>query len=744
MRILMWFTVGFAVACALGIYLGIGLWLCLLTAAAAVIFLFIKRPVMKILATILIGVTVGMLWQGAFDYVYLSAVRGYDGKTVKAVVEVSDYSFETDFGVAADGKIEISGKRYNLRLYFPADKNLLPGDKIEGNFRFRLTTDDALQGGTYHQGDGIFLLAYVSEDSVVTRGDPGALRYLSVRLRSSICQIIQKIFPEKAYPFATALILGDSSALDYETDTDFKVSGIRHVIAVSGLHVSILMSVVYIFTGRRRYLSALIGLPLLFLFAAIVGFTPSVVRACVMQALILGAMALNREYDPPTALSFAVLSMLCVNPMTITSVSFQLSCGCVVGILLLYEPVNGYLTRLFRVEKGKSRKARFLRGLCSGITISLCTTVTTTPLSAFYFGAVSIVGVLTNVLTMWVISFVFWGISLCCLLALVYLPGAKLAAKIISVPIYYVTGIAKLLASLPFSAVYTCSAYIVVWLVMCYALLTVFLLSKRKRPLLLAGSVWAGLVLAIVLSWVQPGNTDYQITVFDVGQGQSVLMESDGRRYLVDCGGDSPEIAADRVMHHLLSRGITHLDGIILTHYDKDHAGAIPLLLTGISVDTLYLPDLEDDGNLRKQLANGKETIHWINQLSVIAFENSKITMVPGEETAANDNERSLCILFQREKCDILITGDRTTSGELALMRDVALPELDLLIVGHHGSKTSTSFELLNTTRPKAAVISVGIENFHGHPSSEVLSKLKLFGAKVWRTDLNGTVVFRG
>ena len=243
MRILMWFTVGFAVACALGIYLGIGLWLCLLTAAAAVIFLFIKRPVMKILATILIGVTVGMLWQGAFDYVYLSAVRGYDGKTVKAVVEVSDYSFETDFGVAADGKIEISGKRYNLRLYFPADKNLLPGDKIEGNFRFRLTTDDALQGGTYHQGDGIFLLAYASEDSVVTRGDPGALGYLSVRLRSSICQIIQKIFPEKAYPFATALILGDSSALDYETDTDFKVSGIRHVIAVSGLHVSILMSV---------------------------------------------------------------------------------------------------------------------------------------------------------------------------------------------------------------------------------------------------------------------------------------------------------------------------------------------------------------------------------------------------------------------------------------------------------------------------------------------------------------------
>ena len=232
--------------------------------------------------------------------------------------------------------------------------------------------------------------------------------------------------------------------------------------------------------------------------------------------------------------------------------------------------------------------------------------------------------------------------------------------------------------------------------------------------------------------------------MFDVGQGQSVLIESDGQRYLVDCGGDSSRVAADTVSHHLLSRGITKLDGVIITHYDVDHAGAVPLLLTGIDAEMLYLPDMEDSGFLRNQLEENRDNICWIDKTLDLAFGSSTLTVIPGEETATNDNERSLCILFQRENCDILITGDRTTIGEKTLMEKVKLPELELLVVGHHGSKTSTGLELLEVTRPKAAVISVGEGNYHGHPSSEVLNKLKLFGVKVWRTDLHGTVTFRG
>lgn len=743
MRVLMWFTVGFAAACVLSILLGLGLWICVLTATAVFFLLAVKKPVTKVFATVLIGVTVGMLWTAAYDSLYLNALHEIDGKNIEVTATVTDYSFETDYGVAADAQTVVDGKKYKLRLYYPNDTALQPGDELSGSFRFRMTTDDAVQGGTYHQGDGVFLLAYVSEDAAVTPGDPNALRYLGVRLRRSISQTIQKIFPEDTYPFATALILGDSSALSYETDTDFKVSGIRHVIAVSGLHVSILMAVMYIFSGRRRFLSALIGFPVLLLFAAVVGFTPSVVRACIMQGLMLLALLFNKEYDPPTALSFAVLSMLCVNPMTITSVSFQLSCGCIVGIFLFFERIYKYFLRLFKAETGKSLRVRLVRFLCAGATITICTAITTTPFSAYYFGAVSIVGVLTNLLTLWVISFVFWGIGLCCIFAAVYTPMAKLLAFVISLPIRYVMGVARMLASLPFSAVYTCSIYIVIWLVMCYVLLTVFLVSKRKKPLLFTGCVVAGLILAIGLSWLKPAETNYQVTVFDVGQGQSILMESDDRYYLVDCGGDSPRVAADTVQHQLLSRGITRLDGVIVTHYDADHAGGVPLLLTGISADMLYLPDIEDNGVIKDQLKAGHKEIYWVDQYAVLEFGSSKLTMIPGE-AAANDNERSLCILFQRENCDILITGDRSMAGEKALLNSVRLPEVDLLVVGHHGSNTSTGLDLLETTRPKAAVISVGKDNYYKNPSDDVLKRLELFGVTVWRTDQDGTVIFKG
>lgn len=744
MRILMWFTIGFALACGLSIYLGIGLWFCVITATCAFFLFAAKNKNATVVAILMLGITVGMLWSAAYDSIYLDQVRKYDGETVFTTATVCDYSYETDYGVAADAKTEIVGKTYKLRLYYPSKIEFKPGDVVEGDFRLRMTTKDSLQGETYHQGEGIFLLAYVSDKATVTPGNADHISYLGVNLRYNISQMIQKVFPEDTYAFATALLLGDSSDLDYETDTDFKVSGIRHIIAVSGLHVSVLMAVIYIFSGRRRYLSALIGLPVLLLFATMVGFTPSVVRACLMQSLVLLALIFNKEYDPPTALSFAALIMLCINPMTITSVSFQLSCGCVVGILLFYKRIYNYLTRLMKVQKGKSKKARFLRGISASISITISTTVATLPLSAVYFGAVSTVSVLTNLLTLWVVAFIFYGIGISCIAGFLFVPLAKWIAMAVSVPIRYVMLTAKLLADLPFAAVYTCSIYVVVWLFMCYALLAVFMLCKKKRPVLLAGSVCAGLVVAIVLSRATLADRNYQVTVFDVGQGMSVLVESDDRHYLIDCGGDSQRTASDTVLHQLLSRGITRLDGVIVTHYDKDHAGAVPLLLTGVRTDALYLPDIEDGSGIRKELENTHENIRFIKDISVLEFGSSKITLVSGDKDAGSDNERSLCILFQREKCDILITGDRTTAGEKYLMNSISLPKLELLVVGHHGSKTSTGFELLNTTRPKAAVISVGKDNYHGHPSKEVLQRLELFGCTVKRTDQDGTVIFRG
>ena len=167
----MWFTIGFAAACALAVYLGIGIWVGLVTVLAAAYLLLLKKPVANIIAVILIGVTAGAFWTTAYHHFYLDIARNYDGKTVQATAVVSDFSYETDYGVAADAETSLDGKSFRLRLYYPKKTPLKPGDRIEGAFRFRMTTDDSEQGGTYHQGNGIFLLAYVDEEAKIAYSD---------------------------------------------------------------------------------------------------------------------------------------------------------------------------------------------------------------------------------------------------------------------------------------------------------------------------------------------------------------------------------------------------------------------------------------------------------------------------------------------------------------------------------------------------------------------------------------------
>ena len=746
MRKLMWFSIGFFSACAVGAYLISNVWLLIGSALLLILgvaLLVFKVKLGKILLTVGVGTVVGAAWFLLFYQQQINVLIPYDGQTVSATATITDYSYEADFGIAADGRVDIAGRSYKARIYLVNLDGLKPGDQIIGNFKIRMTTENSPKGATYHQGNGIFLLAYADENVTLNQAEKQELRYLPAMLRKHITDTLDAVFPEDTLAFARALLLGDSSLLSYETDTAFKISGIRHVIAVSGLHVSILFSLVYILSGKRRAMTALLGIPVLALFAAVAGFTPSIVRACIMQCLMILALLFNREYDPPTALSFAVLVMLVINPLAVTSVSFQLSVGCLVGILLFYNRFNGYLLRLLKVQKGNGIKQKLGRWFCGSAAITMSAMIVTTPLSAWYFGAVSIFGVITNLLTLWIISFVFYGVMLAWICGAIWLPAGRAVAWAISWPVRYVIGVAKLISKIPVSAVYTCSSYIVIWLIFCYLLFALLLCSKKKRVIISNVCALTGLVAALFLSALEPRLDDFRVTAFDVGQGQCLLIQSDGRNYLVDCGGDDAAGTADTVAAHLLSQGISELDGLFLTHYDADHAEGAQLLLSRVTAEALYLPDITADNSLRGKLENTfADKITWIRQSGKIIAGDLIISLYPGQNPK-DGNESSLCILFQHEKCDILITGDRDVSGERKLLQQVQLPDLEILVVGHHGSKNSTSLELLSATKPDIALISAGRDNRYGHPSQDVLHRLEMAKCKVFRTDLQGTIIFR-
>jgi len=730
MRKLLWFTLGFGAACAFCAY---GRLPVLLILPVTVLFLALfsgnQRNAQILLAVL--GVVSGMIWFSRFENKTLAPIYAMDGATQKAQICCSSFPEKTDYGCRVEGSLQVGEKNYTVMCYLDGGEDLAPGKNISGLFRFRVTAPGGLKESTYYQGEGVFLLAYQADEIVVTDGEP-SWRDNAAYLRQRILKIMEESLSADTAMFAKALLIGDTSDLDYEIKTDFTVSGIRHIVAVSGLHVSILFSLVYLSSMKKRFLSVIIGFPVLALFAAVTGFTPSVSRACIMSGLMMVASLFNREYDGPTALSFAGLVLLLVNPLVIASASYQLSFASVTGIFLFSPEIRKWL-----LSSGRNVKpGKVWNYIASSASITLGATVMTMPLCALYFGTISLAAVVTNLLVLWVISFIFYGLILVCLLGSFWTAGAAVLGKILSVLIRYVLLTARMIADFPLAAVYTRSPYIVAWLVFVYVLLTVFLLSRNKKSLQLSCYAALGLCLAMLLSWAEPLTDNVRFTVLDVGQGQCLLLQSEGKNYMVDCGGTSDALAADTAAETLLSQGISHLDALILTHYDRDHTGGVEKLLSRLDAEILILPPVYSEQNF-----SAKQIIYAAEDL-LLSSGDMEICIF-ASEILGNDNENSSCILFDTKNCVILVTGDRDGFGERSLLRNAALPDVDILVAGHHGSKNATCEELLEAVKPEIVCISAGKDNRFGHPAPELLQRLATYGCSVYRTDLQGDIIIR-
>lgn len=749
MRILMLFSIGFAAACSLAVWLLPSFLLVVFGAISlflGVLMLFVKNNSwIPVVAVLLLGFGSGQILYGIYDEVQLSPLRELDGQTVLVSFVAEDFSYDTTYGIGVDGKLRISGKTYRCRMYLNQTDPVEPGDRVIGDFRLRYTAPGGLEDATYHSGNGILLLAYPKDESIALDGSP-AWYHAPALLRQKVMDLISNSFPTDVAPFARALLLGDTSQLSYKTESNLSISGLRHIAAVSGLHVSILFSVVYVFAGRRKWLTVLIGIPVLIVFMAMAGFSPSIMRAGIMQMLMLLALAISKEYDPPTALAFAVLTMLVCNPLTITSVAFQLSVASVTGIFLFSRRINGWILDAKRLGKFTLHPflGKTVHTIAGSISVSVSALLTTTPLTAIYFGSVSLMSVLTNLLCLWAVTLLFCGIIAVCVLAAIWLPLGQAMGWLFAWIARYILGVAHLSGEMPLAAVYTSSPYIVAWLVFCYLLLIVFLLMKQKCSLLMICCAALGLFLSVLVSWMEPRLDDYRVTVLDVGQGQCVLLQSDGKTYMVDCGSDDNEAAADTAVAFLHCQGIFHLDGIILTHYDKDHVGGVQYLLQRMETDVLILPqEIGRDAWDDLILANYNGSVVRLQDDLQISWRNAQITVF-SSWTNKSGNESSACVLFHTEKCDILITGDRSITGEKFLLQMENIPKLDALVVGHHGAASSTGEALLQQTQPDTALISVGADNPYGHPAAEVLQRLTQYGCQIRRTDLEGTIIIRG
>ncbi len=623
---------------------------------------------------------------------------------------------------------------------------LRPGDEITAELRFSSASVLYGEETELYCARGVFLRAVCREGVTVTGRCPAAWRYAPRLLRRTLTELTATLFPPDVSPFQTALLTGQKTALyrDYSRYYALCRTGLMHVTAVSGMHVSFLMGLIWLLVPNRRRSAALI-LPLLLLFAAMMGFVPSVSRAVFMQLCFVLAPLAEREGDAPTSMALVLALLLALNPAAAASVSLQLSFAATVGIVLLSPRILAYLRR---GEKVKGRRGRVLYALCALLSVNTGAMAFTVPLSAVHFGYVSVVSPLSNVLCLWMISLLFTGGYLTLLTGMLFPAAGRFLAGLLAWGGRYVLSLSGLLCRLPCAAVYTENPVFTAWLVLVYLLFLLWFIRRRKGeevrvtlPLCLSVLALCAAFFLVRLSW----NRGFRTTVLDVGEGECVVCEYGGEAVMVDCGGRGSLDRAEEIAgSYLLSRCRDRLNALVLTHLHDDHVNGVPGLLAQVRVETLYLPaeSRDEDAQLAALLTAAERSgtrVAFVKRDTLLTFERLSVFLSAPAAGCVEENDRGLIVRVSCGEDDVIVTGDAEASRERRYAAAHRTEDAEILVVGHHGASDSSDPWFLRGIRPEIAVISVGYNNY-GHPREDVLERLAACGCEVHRTDEEGNV----
>lgn len=681
----------------------------------------------------------GFGWFFAFYHLRVQKCEALAGQDVTVQARVIAYPYETDDYSRVDVILtdpSLPRVKAALFLYEGQLPELEPGDEIEAELR--------MAREPLRQADrNIYLRGYIQDESLTVTGR-WEYWWLSfpTRLAHGLSRLCDEIFPDFAAPYIKGILTGDTADLkqDGSAYTDLRLSGMAHVVAVSGMHLSFLVSLTGIVLGRGRRASA-VGLGLIVLFVFLAGATPSVVRAGFLNGMLLLAPLLDRERDGLTSLAAALSILLLINPKAAGSLSLQLSFAAAAGLELFYP-----LTEKWRRRFGK----RSLFGAVAGsFGCTVGASVFTVPLSALYFGTVPLLSPVSNLLTLWMVEIIFCGGFLLCLLALLLPAAAALLAWVPAGLVWICRTVYGFVASLRGACLYTDNPAVWLWLIFVYAIFAAFYYlrgSKRRfRPLIPASLSVMALCLVLLGTWLLGPRGSYAAAL-DVGQGSCTVLLCGGAVTVVDCGGSGADNAGDTAANYILSRGQQDVDLLVLTHLHEDHSGGAVELMRRIKVRCLVLPaDAEDEDGVRSELLAAAEQAgtEVIEADGAFAMQVGDMQLQlhlpqPGEK----ENERGLAVRADMNGKSIVITGDMDMEGEMKLTASGYLDKAAVYIVGHHGSRYSSSHYMLRVLQPETAIISVG-SNSYGHPHNDTIERLMAWCNDIRRTDREGNITIR-
>lgn len=722
-----------------------------------------------------------------------SVTRDEKGKLhLQYVVEVEKVwqgSKSGKAGQVMQGKLLVYGGEESLKKLPQQGKNKAGG--LEDNNAIEPTE------GIYGQvGDGIQLVGTISEfhdygnpgrmNTVMSNKAKGicgramiskyslvieprqehSLARLAEQVRNKYEEYMAQAMPKQDAAAIFAMLFGGYQGIRPELLEAFTVTGIVHILSVSGSHITLMAGTANI-VGRFLHMSpratAALATGVILFYSLLAGAIPPVIRSALMGILTLLALTAGRERDAQHILGLVALGLLLYSPLWLFDISFQLSFGATAGLLYLAPPLRDRLRKKLPIFVADS------------LAVTIGAQLSVLPIIAWYFNVLSLSSLLANLVIAPIVEWIIVAGLLAGLLASLIPMAGKVVFLLASVVLGLVYELSRWVAALPGSQIYMPTFnwwsgilyYMgLVWLVIGdehrKRLMSCVDMGRKLRDSKGCQAVFLfGMLVVVFCCWqMWCNNKEMQVHFIDVGQGDSALVITPhGRAFMVDTGGvreGSYDIGSRVDVPYLLHYGVQKLDYIFLTHAHDDHAGGVKGILTKIPVGAIGIGH-EGAGDYIQAFGTGE--IGKIKKLLVPLQEGSSVELdgvridilyspeskkVQESQLQATGNEFSNLIRVSYGEASFLFTGDLVAEQEQQVLANGTNVASTVLKVGHHGSRTSSSQEFLTAVNPGWAVISCGYNNSFGHPHKEILNRLtSCTKAEILRTDQQGAIVFR-
>ena len=639
--------------------------------------------------------------------------------------------------------------------------NLVPGDVLLLQGKLSKPAGKRNPGGfdygLYLKSRSIDGLLTIKPDNLLHVGQETTVFYQILGIKRALENQLEVSFSQDVSDLLKGVVFGEKNINENLTKR-FQDAGVTHVLSVSGLHVGyvfLALSLLLIMAKIKKRYWIIFLTPVLLCYIAITGFAPSVIRASIMLLCLTWGQGIHREQDALNQLSLAGLVILGIWPAQLFQAGFQLSMGAVLGIILFYRP----LLYLYEKRRNKKRVHNKIKPgpVVQGLVLTFCATVGTMPILLYHFKSFTLISFLSNLLVVPLIGvFLLAGMGFLMIISIVpvlapvlSLPVAFLGESIIVV-LDGINDLGKVANFLWINRGGLSLAETGLFLLLVFLISGYFYL---RQPYVRNTVMSLGLVLVLIVMATPLFPKNLVVTVLDVGQGDSILIETPGGlNYLVDGGGylfERSNRVSDQVLYPALySKNIRALDAIFLTHNHVDHSqGVEELVFDGYPVKNLFMSiHTNNEALLDQQLA----PVSLLKEGSVIEGSdgvtikvyNPEGTIIPKEDE--QQNNASLVMSVSYQKFNLLLCGDIEAEVEEKLAKEFRAlsseQDFQIIKIPHHGSKTSSSLAFLQAVDPEIAVISVGANNFFNHPSDVVMDRLAAQEMMTLRTDERGAV----